>query len=80
MNTTDKLIERINNGDRSEDLVRDLASHASILQMRMDAISVGLSPASVSMQCGGDCSKIPPNLAALILKCAEIASSPIEEP
>lgn len=41
---------------------------------RLHSIAIGLSPASVAIHCGGDCSKIPGSLSSLILECGAIAA------
>ena len=44
-------------------------------RQKLEAIAIGLSPASMAIHCGGDCSKIPGSLANLILECGAIAAS-----
>ena len=41
---------------------------------KLESIAIGLSPASVAIHCGGDCSKIPGSVQTLILECGAIAA------
>ena len=58
--------------ERERNEVREDLAQA---RQKLEAIAIGLSPASMSIHCGGDCSKIPGSLTNLILECGAIAAS-----
>jgi len=57
--------------ERERNEAREDLAHA---QQKLEAIAIALSPASVAIHCGGDCSKIPGSMQALILECGAIAA------